>query len=129
MARSLLPSLFLALVALAGPSSAHAFYCEGGMVAVGDRADEVRSVCGAPVHESSETMVTRTRVRDPLRGYWVSMNVTHIVTVWTFDFGPTRLVQQVVIDGGLVTEIREGARGAADLSSRPRRVGPIPPRD
>lgn len=105
-----------------GSSSAFAqtIRCRSGVVAHGDSTSRVHAVCGFPTEESTETITEwiQRRLGD---GSTISIPITRTVAVWTFDFGARRLRQQLVIDGGIVTAIRELGYGV----DRPVRVDGI----
>jgi hypothetical protein len=96
----------IALLAGAAPQAAWAFRCGNRLVDTGDTAGLVRAKCGDPtdVHHS-------VRVRPPIIWHYgrpVRVGGGDIeipVETWTYNLGPNRLMQQLRLENGIVTQI------------------------
>jgi hypothetical protein len=100
------------LVSAWSAPTARAFYCDGRIVTRGDRVERVRSICGAPTHEGTETIIVH-RTRQVASDHYLTTITARTVDVWTYDFGPGRLREQLLIDGGVVTQVRDLGYGGA----------------
>jgi hypothetical protein len=103
------------LATLAPPSSLAAedgsIRCDRGIVTVGDATIDLLGKCGAPALREPivlETSVTTRTVDAKLRR-------TEVVGVerWTYDFGPSRFVMFVTLEGGKVASVHRGGYGYA----------------
>jgi hypothetical protein len=115
--------LLLASLGFATPASA--LDCGARLVLPGDTAAYVRSVCGEPA-----SIVTRTESRtvfDASRGTagvsGRSRTETVTIEVWTYDFGPSRLMQALTFESGVLRSI-ETLRGGSALRLEPPRPSP-----
>jgi Protein of unknown function (DUF2845) len=101
----------LMLAALVGllalPGLAWAFRCGNKLVVYGDTADKVVANCGQPTERKSYTALRppviwygNRPVRVPPGGA-----IEVLVETWTYNLGPTKLMQQVRIEGGYVVEV------------------------
>lgn len=116
MNRIAIASVAFALSAL-GASSAHALSCNNRLVVVGDPSARVRSLCGDPA-----TVTTRVEQRSvtvhrrAASGVIVSETISVSVTVetWVYDFGPQRLMQQLVFEDGTLRAIDTLGYGTAE---------------
>jgi hypothetical protein len=111
----IVPASALALAAgvlvatLALPSSASALSCNQRIVGTGDTEAYVKSLCGEPAQVS-----TRTETRTVYGGHRVvdgvvvgsSRSVTVQITVWVYDFGPRRLMQELIFEEGVLRNVR-----------------------
>jgi hypothetical protein len=96
----LLASMFASVV------HADAMRCGNRLVTLGDTASAVKAICGEP-----SAVQTRTIVRRPT--YNLNGRVIHYgdgyvevpVEIWTFNFGPYKLLRRVRFIDGLVDEI------------------------
>lgn len=118
-ARNVTWSIGLALGLWLAPAlaSAQTIRCPSGIVTRGDTTTRVQQACGFPTEQGSETVVEahEQRLGD---GQSITTYVTRTLVLWTFDFGARRLRQQLVIENGIVTAIRELGRGVG----RPVRI-------
>jgi len=112
----------LACLAL-GPlaSSAHALECGSRIVVRGDREHQVVAVCGEP-----QSVVTRTETRTvygaaptPSGGHVGSAyTVTVQIDVWVYDFGPSRFMEELTFENGVLVSLRPIGRGTTSGRSR-----------
>ena len=103
------------------PAEAADLRCGKRLIAKGDRAQRVRSLCGEPaeVAEHSEWRTLRRRVPGPCPGVADGIpcpteeEVTEEVRIeeWTYDFGPQRLQQTLVFEQGVLTNVISGSYG------------------
>jgi Protein of unknown function (DUF2845) len=101
----------LILAALVGllalPGRAWAFRCGNKLVVYGDSADKVVANCGQPTEKKSYTALRPPLVwygNHPVRVQPGSA-IEVLVETWTYNLGPTKLMQQVRIEGGYVVEV------------------------
>jgi Protein of unknown function (DUF2845) len=100
--------LILLLIASAFAPSAHAdaMRCGNRLVRFGDTLSAVRAICGEP-----SDVQTRTIVRHPsydLHGrviYYGAGYVEIPVEIWTYNFGPYKLIRRVRFVDGRIDEI------------------------
>lgn len=107
--RSFVVALALASLAVfAATADASALYCERRIVSGGDTQDRVLALCGEPA--SMATRVdTQTRFLYA-RGIVVGAYTVSVrYDVWVYDFGPTRLMVELVFEDG--TLARESTLG------------------
>jgi len=77
--------------------------CRGGIVEVGDSEFELLGKCGEPALRDTWPI---------LRGFTLlNSSVLAIVEEWTYNFGPTRFLMRVRLEGGTVGSIKEGGYG------------------
>lgn len=107
---------------LAEPAAA--LRCRQRVVSSGDSQTEVRARCGEPTTVETRTEEVQSVQRDP-DGEVVRIDVTQIVLhVWTYDFGPNRLMVELVFrDGRLESEttLGYGTEGHAPADGPPPR--------
>lgn len=104
MRSALLTSLFGVLVTL--PAHADAMRCGSRLVSDGDTRTAVRELCGEP-----SDIYTRSILRRPYYNYhgrliYYGDGLIEVpVEVWTYNFGPYKLMRRVRFVDGLVEEI------------------------
>jgi hypothetical protein len=104
--RRLIPLLATVSLAMAAPCIADSMRCGNRLIVDGDTAGKLRSRCGEPATISRSTML-----RAPVA--WFNGRLVRVghgaievpVETWEYNFGPTRLLQRVRIEDGLVTAI------------------------
>jgi hypothetical protein len=103
-----------ALLLCAGAASADTLRCGSRIIKEGDTQDKVLSVCGEPTHQS-RTWIERAPQYE-LGGQWYSYPGTEYVPVdlWTYDFGPNKLMQRVRFVAGLVDSIETLGKGTSE---------------
>lgn len=110
--------LIAALAFFAGlaPDVAQAFRCGSKLVVEGMHEQEVIAICGEPETRRQIGYAIRpwdprrgrprspgwTRYRDPAFGHLVEEVV---ITEFVYNFGPRRLMQRLVFEGGLLARI------------------------
>jgi Protein of unknown function (DUF2845) len=128
MLRRLVPIL----LALAAPAAVLAvppasIRCGSRLVSVGDAKLDLLGRCGPPTYsDAREVERNRLRVDGARHASDVAATSEVILTVeeWTYDFGPSALVQFVTLEGGRIVWIESGGYGHLREAARP--TEPLP---
>lgn len=132
--RPALPLLVLSLL-FAAPAAAGSLRCDNRLVQKGDTQGEVIAKCGEPSEVLDRPVprpvIQRQAYHEPrlrlTRDHYGRTRVWHdygarrvvvhehapLVSFWTYNFGPNRLMHRLRFEDGLVTEIRTLGRGYA----------------
>ena len=95
----------LAGLGLSGAASADALRCGSKLITRGDHAAEVLHYCGEPA--AVHTRVIR-RGAIGTRGLILPGFVEEVlVEVWTYNFGPHKLMRQLRIENGILREVEQ----------------------
>jgi hypothetical protein len=107
-------ALLAALLLGAGPAAADTLRCGSKIIKEGDTQDKVLSVCGDP-SQKSRTWIERAPQYE-LGNQSYSYPGTEYVPVdlWTYDFGPNKLMQRVRFIDGLVVSIETLGKGTSE---------------
>jgi hypothetical protein len=131
LVRSLPLAATLLVASFVVPTShASALDCGERVVTDGDSSAYVRSLCGEPISIVTSTL-TRTLVGfqgSPRAGGTAAAgSTTVLVERWTYDFGPDRLMVELVFENGVVVAIRTLTRGtyAGHLPNGPGAPQPV----
>lgn len=102
-----------ALLAFAAAGETQALRCGSRLIAPGDPAAKLREYCGEP-----ESVSTRLEQRGLfVHGrYFPGLLQEVVVEDWTYNFGPNKLMRQVRIVDGIVSEIELLGYGYHDRS-------------
>lgn len=122
-ATALLCSLVFSAAFAAAP--ARAFWCHGSLVLEGDRAHEIRGRCGEPA-----SIVARTDSRTSYSGGaragrygavygGVATTITVAIEIWVYDFGPTRFMEELYFEDGVLRRLTRLGRGTRRSELRP----------
>ena len=95
--KTILKTAFFCLMLLLVSNHAHALRCGTNIVNIGDTKDEVMQRCGPPIWVDSY-VESRGLVRQP-------------VEAWTYDFGKTRFMQELLFEDGVLRRINQRQRG------------------
>jgi Protein of unknown function (DUF2845) len=97
----------LALLALAAtPALADSFRCGTRLITDGTTMGEVRTRCGAPTSVQYREVWRRPTIWIDGHRYFASdQEVAVPVELWTYNFGPNRLMRRIRFEDGLVTDI------------------------
>ena len=95
----LIAALLLALAA--GP--ADAMRCSNRVISDGDTTGEVRRWCGEPQQIDTRDQPVSIEVVDPRSGITATQLVTRSISVWTYNRGPRRLIQELWFENGRLT--------------------------
>ncbi len=118
MLRPMKPALWILALSFfwaAGPSNASAFWCEQRLVRTGDALSYVRSVCGEPASAISRTE-SRTHfvggtLQDGRTFGGTAVTTTVQIDVLVYDFGPTRFMEELTFENGVLVSSRRLGRG------------------
>ena len=121
--RAILAGAF-ACASLGAAPTAHAFWCEGSLVLVGDTMVGVRSACGEPASATTRIETTSfcsccaggVHVRGPHFGLLTTR--TTQIDVWVYDFGYTRFMEQLEFEGGVLRRMSRLGRGSRTRRDR-----------
>jgi hypothetical protein len=96
--------------------------CEGGIVSPGDSKLDLLGKCGAPSLRESKLIERERQVGGGPSTLLQTRRVTVEVERWTYNFGPRRLLQVVIVEAGEVHGVEQGTYG----SEAARSPGPAP---
>ena len=112
---------FLATLASSG-ARADAVDCDGGVVFMGQGAVDLLGKCGEPSFREERVEERTTFVFDSsLQVSEVHKTRVHVAR-WTYDFGPARFLQFVILENGKIVAVQRGSYGLATAPPRPERV-------
>lgn len=112
--------LLAILIALAcsSPALADAMRCGNRLVRDGDTQTAVRELCGEPSDVQTRSILRRPSFERNGRIFYFGDSVVEVpVEVWTYNFGPYKLMRRVRFVDGLIDEIETlgyGYRAADD---------------
>jgi hypothetical protein len=104
--RGIVFSAVLAAGLFASTGEAHALSCGSRLVEVGDSSVYVRSVCGDPTAMSTRTETRSAWAGTGPYGYGYGQSVTVQIEVWVYDFGPTRFMEELTFENGVLRSER-----------------------
>jgi hypothetical protein len=97
--------------------------CSSRVIDVGDSKHRVLSFCGDPDHVEEKEIERLIgypyhHKRDPHDKYYYYFNnygydfkETVYIEIWTYNFGPTRLIRYLTFEDGTLKKITSGQRG------------------
>ncbi len=94
--------LVAAVLAFAGPAAADSMRCGSKLMTDGDPADKVQSYCGTPAS------IERREILRPWgyqRGVTVHSTYEVSVEIWTYNFGPSKLMYRLRFEDGLLVDV------------------------
>jgi hypothetical protein len=105
--RALVSSALAALLlALATPASADGMRCGSKLVSNGDPRAKVRQFCGEPTDVQTRSILRRPIFNFGGRVYTYGDGYVEVpVEIWTYNFGPYKLMRQVRFVDGRVEDI------------------------
>lgn len=95
----------LAIVVWGGLDTALALQCDGQVVSMGYSTWRVREICGEPADVREIQHILPRRYYDPYRQISVETFVLINKSVWTYNFGPNRLVYVLTFENDKLTNI------------------------
>jgi hypothetical protein len=99
-------AVLLCLIGMSAPAAADALRCSGRLVSDGDTRGQVRSLCGEPSDVQRRSILRRPYYDFHGRLVYYGDGLIEIpVEIWTYNFGPYRLMRRVKFVDGLVEEI------------------------
>jgi Protein of unknown function (DUF2845) len=105
--RALVSSALVALLlAIAAPASADGLRCGSKLVTTGDPRSKVRQFCGEPTDVQTRSILRRPYFNFGGRGYTYGDGYVEIpVEIWTYNFGPYKLMREIRFVDGRVENI------------------------
>jgi hypothetical protein len=94
------------LLTFAVPASADGMRCGSKLVTTGDPRAKVRQFCGEPVDVQTRSILRRPHFGIGGRTYTYGDGYVEIpVEIWTYNFGPYKLMRQIRFVDGRVEDI------------------------
>jgi hypothetical protein len=116
--RALVPCALAALLlALAVPANADGLRCGSRLVTSGDPRAKVRQFCGEPTDVQTRYILRRPYVNFGGRISYGDGYVEIPVEIWTYNFGPYKLMRQIRFVDGRVEEIESLGYGYHETPS------------
>jgi hypothetical protein len=117
--RPALLSTLLAALLIAAPAYADAMRCGSKLVRQGDTRSQVRELCGAPADVQTRTILRRPYYDFRGRLVYYGDGLIEIpVEIWTYNFGPYKLMRRVKFVDGQIEEIETLGYGYHESRSR-----------
>ena len=108
--RSLMMALALSLLALPTLSHAASLRCGTHVVADGATKATVLAKCGEPQAKDSRTETTEKKSKED--DTTTTKKITHkTIEEWTYNFGRQRLMQVVIFENGVLTDVKSTTHG------------------
>jgi hypothetical protein len=87
--------------------------CGNQLASDGASKSDVLMRCGEPMAKESrtETVGEKTHTRDEQGGTTQQHTVQKTIEEWTYNFGPSRLMQVAVFENGRLVDVRSGGYG------------------
>jgi Protein of unknown function (DUF2845) len=95
----------------AGPGLAWALDCGGRLVSEGQAPWEVQAICGEPTQVDDTVEIVLKPVYDVFGRAVDHLPVAVPKSVWTYNFGPSRLVYRLTFREGTLVHIETGGYG------------------
>jgi hypothetical protein len=95
----------------AGSGLAWALNCEGRLVSEGQAPWEVLAICGEPTQVDDTVEVILQPVYDPFGRVVDHLPVAVPKSIWTYNFGPSRLIYRLTFRAGKLVHIETGGYG------------------
>jgi hypothetical protein len=94
--------LLAAALAFAGPAAADSMRCGSKLLTDGDPLDKVEALCGPPAS------IERREILRPYgyhRGMTIHSSYEVSVEIWTYNFGPHKLMYRLRFEDGLLVDV------------------------
>jgi hypothetical protein len=95
----------VACIAFANPATADSMRCGSRVINEGDTLEKVQQYCGDPAAQSRTYITRQPRFEAGGREYSFPGEEVVPVDVWTYDFGPNKLMRRVRMIAGRVESI------------------------
>ena len=106
------------LLAFAVPASADGLRCGSRLVTQGDPRSKVRHFCGEPTDVQTRYILRRPTFNAGGRFFTYGDGYVEIpVEIWTYNFGPYKLMRQIKFVDGVVDEIESLGYGYHETPS------------
>lgn len=109
-------SLFLAMLPASVVMAQDSLRCRGRLIEIGDKAAEVRELCGAPAAIDSEERYPDTWISRYAYDPYGRPRLPYLIEGpihderWTYDFGTNRLPYYLHFENGRLVGIESGRR-------------------
>jgi len=103
--------LIAAALAVAGPAAADSIRCGSKLMTDGDPSNKVLAYCGEPA------AIERREILRPWgyqRGVTVHSTYEVSVELWTYNFGPSKLMYRLRFEDGLLVDVETLTHGYHD---------------
>lgn len=98
-----IPGTMAFVMGLAAPAVlADSMRCGTKLLTDGDPADKVRAYCGAPAAIERREILRPSEYR---RGVFYPGNYEVSVELWTYNFGPSKLMYRLRFEDGLLVDV------------------------
>ena len=103
--RHLLRFVLCCMLLLPGLALADSMRCGSKLISEGDTAEKVLQYCGEPVEQTRTYIVRKPRFEVGGQEYSFNGEEEVPVDLWTYDFGPNKLMRKVRLVAGKVDSI------------------------
>jgi len=104
--------IVLALLSWGTFDTALALECDGRVVSMGYQTWRVREICGEPASIQDLHHMIPQRYYDPYQRVYVDTFVYVNKSVWTYNFGPNRLIYILTFEHDKLVNIETGGYGS-----------------
>jgi Protein of unknown function (DUF2845) len=111
VARAWVAIVMLTILLAGAPGLAWALDCEGRLVSEGQELWEVQAICGEPTQVQDTVEIILQPVYDPFGRVVDHLPVAVPKSMWTYNFGPSRLVYHLTFREGKLAHIETGGYG------------------
>ena len=111
MARAWVAMVGLMTLLVGARGSAWALDCEGRLVSEGQAPWEVQAICGEPTQVQDTVEIILQPVYDPVGRVVDHLPVAVPKSVWTYNFGSSRLIYFLTFREGKLAHIETGGYG------------------
>jgi hypothetical protein len=101
----------LTVIVLGIAGIVRALDCAGRLASIGNSAWEVQTICGAPVQVDDSVEVVLKPVYDAQGHVAGHLPIAVPKSVWTYNFGPRRLIYVLTFREGKLVKIETGDYG------------------
>jgi len=95
------------LLAIGAEASADALRCGNRVISRGDHAVKVLHYCGEPIAIQSRIVHRRVSAFGSFFHPRLGLLEDVLIEEWTYNFGPAKLMRQVLLENGIVRDVRE----------------------
>ena len=98
--------VFAALLFAPSILMAESMYCGNRVIAVGTSSAELAAACGEPAQVSKSSILSGSAGLVRGSGGVVTGSAVEIpVEIWTYNFGPDRLMERIRIENGVIVDM------------------------
>lgn len=99
------PTFGIAVTLLFAAGSAEALRCSSNVVSEGDNTAALEKKCGQPTRVEQFDRRVSQRVYGMSQGDYYTEEVAFPYEVWTYNFGPRRLLTLITVENGKILRI------------------------